>query len=103
MTDLRTRLKELLKGMFHRHHPDDEIYDEIHITCQERYKTSGLSGDEWRFGWRVEFKFKGQVVFSNSFTRLSTAVSSLPWFFLTAGENGDTNVAETGFSIRGGR
>ena len=30
-------------------HPDDEWYDEVRIVTVPRYKTSGLSGDEWRF------------------------------------------------------
>ena len=43
-------------------HPDDVFYDEAKIVTVERYKTSGLSGDEWRFSYKVELYRKGQLV-----------------------------------------
>lgn len=39
----------LEKAMHYKRHPDFETYDRITIDTVERYKTSGLSGDEWRF------------------------------------------------------
>lgn len=41
--------------------PDAQPFDEIRITTQPRYKTSGLSGDEWRISSRTQFLRKGTV------------------------------------------
>lgn len=38
--------------------------DRIEIKAENRWKTSGLSGDEWRYGVRVDLYRKGKVVFS---------------------------------------
>lgn len=43
-------------------HPDDSFYDDVQITVVERYKTSGLSGDEWRFSYLIELRRKGVTV-----------------------------------------
>lgn len=42
-------------------HEDDEWYDEVAISCEERWKESEMSGDEWRFTYVAEFKRKGHV------------------------------------------
>ncbi len=44
-----------------RRHPDDKYTDEARIRVVERYKTSDLSGDEWRFSYVVELSRKGVV------------------------------------------
>ncbi len=43
-------------------HPDDSFFDDCRIRTVERYKTSGLSGDGWRFSYAVELCRKGAVV-----------------------------------------
>lgn len=52
-----------------KRHPEDHWFDECRIegkygpilrmVCVERWKTSGLSGDEWRFGYRWEIRKNG--------------------------------------------
>ena len=42
--------------------PDAQGCDEIRITTVPRYKTSGLSGDEWRISSKIEFIRKGKVI-----------------------------------------
>lgn len=39
--------------------PDAQAFDEIRIRTVPRYKTSGLSGDEWRISAVTEFYRKG--------------------------------------------
>lgn len=73
----------------YKRHRNDEYIDEISIRTVERWKESELSGDEWRFSAVVEFKRKGQVVYSRSFAKMEWAAQALPWFFLTAGESED--------------
>ncbi len=50
------------KTVFHKRLRDFESFDEIRLKVVPRYKTSGLSGDEWRTGVLIEFMFKGQVI-----------------------------------------
>ena len=64
-------------------HPDDEYIDEISIQTVPRYKTSGLSGDEWRVSARVQFKRKGLVISEKMVSSIEAAASYLPWGLLT--------------------
>jgi hypothetical protein len=70
----------------HRRHEDDEYIDSIKIDLVPRFKTSGLSGDEWRVSARVRFFRKGHLVWERAFSKLSTAVNALSWFWMVAGE-----------------
>lgn len=47
-------------------HPDDPFIDSVRIQIVERYKTSGISGDEWRFSYVVEMIRKGACVASKA-------------------------------------
>jgi hypothetical protein len=67
------------KSIFHRPHSDAEGVDEIRMKVVPRFKTSGLSGDEWRVSTLVEFFRKGVKVYERSFHRLSDAAKFLPW------------------------
>lgn len=73
-------------------HEDDEMYDEIKIKMVPRYKTSELSGDEWRVSANLEFYLKGELIFQRSFSRLETAIAALPWFFKAADEQGECDL-----------
>ncbi len=42
--------------------PDAQAFDEVRITTVPRYKTSGMSGDEWRMSAKIQFMRKGRVV-----------------------------------------
>lgn len=62
---------------YKRHH-DDEWYDEIRISIKPRYKTSGMSGDEWRLSARVEIFRKGVLLKERSFSKMHYAADFLP-------------------------
>jgi hypothetical protein len=56
---------------------DDEWIDEIKIDVVPRYKTSGLSGDEWRISGRIRLKRKGVVLKERFLSKLDYAVDFL--------------------------
>jgi hypothetical protein len=59
---------------------DDEFVDEIRVTTVPRFKTSGLSGDEWRFSVEAVALRKGREVGRRSWNRLDWALQRLlPW------------------------
>ena len=62
----------------YKRHDDDEWIDEVRIITVPRYKTSGMSGDEWRFSAKVELLRKGIVLFVRSFSKLHYAIDFLP-------------------------
>lgn len=65
-----------------------EGIDEITIKQTPRFKTSGLSGDEWRVSAVVTFKRKGQVVYERPVHRMEEAAAFLPWLLrVEVGEN----------------
>jgi hypothetical protein len=63
---LREKFADTKKGMLGQvlfvRHPEDEWYDMIVTEIIERYKTSGLSGDEWRFSYVARIFWKGQQI-----------------------------------------
>jgi len=44
-------------------HPDDVRFDRIEVRLVERWKTSGLSGDEWRFSTIIELYRRGRRLY----------------------------------------
>jgi len=56
---------------------DDEGIDHIELTVVPRYKTSGMSGDEWRVSTEVKFFRKGVLLWGRSFSRLEWAIAFL--------------------------
>lgn len=59
---------------------DDEFVDEIRITTVPRFKTSGLSGDEWRTSVEVVVYRKGREIGRRSWGRIEHALARLkPW------------------------
>jgi len=63
--------------LFHRRHPDFEAFDKIELTQEPRYKTSSLSGDEWRTSIRAKFFFKGVLVHETRFRDMNCAIMLL--------------------------
>ena len=53
--------------------PDAQAFDEVRIVTVPRYKTSGLSGDEWRISARIELYRKGKVIHSEFYRNVETA------------------------------
>lgn len=78
-----------------RHH-DDEFFDEIRIWQKPRYKTSALSGDEWRVSAVVELYRKGTLVYSEHRRDIATAVGFLPGVLVLARENLPPDMLEVG-------
>lgn len=70
------------KPLWHRRHKEWEPFDRITIDLVERYKTSGLSGDEWRFNACIEFWFKGEVVHRELARDITEAAAALPYHIL---------------------
>ena len=62
-----------------RLHHDDEWYDEVRITTIPRYKTSNLSGDEWRTSAQVQILRKGVVLAEQRFSKVDVAARWLVW------------------------
>jgi hypothetical protein len=56
--------------------PDAQGFDEIRLVTIPRYKTSELSGDEWRISVHYQFYRKGALVHaSGGFRNMETAVA----------------------------
>lgn len=68
-----------MKDYFDKRHRDDEGFDRITIEVVPRFKTSGLSGDEWRVSSVIRFYRKGVQVFERGFSSMENAVRFLPW------------------------
>lgn len=71
---------------YERHH-DDEYFDEIIIRTRPRWKTSGMSGDEWRVSASVTIKRKGHTIFETSFNKIRSAAAFLPGIVLSLFEH----------------
>jgi len=67
-------------------HPDDEGVDAITIEVVPRFKTSGMSGDEWRVSARICAYRKGELVGEKSLSCMESAVNALPWLWMTKSE-----------------
>lgn len=67
----------------YKRHEDDEIIDAISFEIVPRYKTSHLSGDEWRISTVVKLKRKGTVMVERSYHTMRAAAAHLPWLFGT--------------------
>lgn len=68
--------------------PDAQGFDEVRITTVPRYKTSGLSGDEWRISGRIQLCRKGRVVHEESYRDVETAAKYLPIVIAKAQDEG---------------
>lgn len=63
--------------MHHKRHRDHETFDEVRIRTVIRRKESHLSGDEYRTSAVVELIHKGQVVVTERYRDVQTAVQCL--------------------------
>lgn len=62
--------------------PDAQPFDEIRITTIPRYKTSGMSGDEWRISAKVQLLRKGRIVHEDiGLSNIKAAIDFLPSIF----------------------
>jgi hypothetical protein len=72
-------MTELMRGL--KLHHDDEGVDRIEIDIVPRFKTSDLSGDQWRVSARLRAYRKGELVGEQSYHNMETAVCFL-WAIL---------------------
>ena len=68
-----------MKYIVSRAHSDSEGVDKIMIDVIPRYKTSELSGDEWRISARIQFYKKGEMIYETSLRYIHDAAQFLPW------------------------
>lgn len=85
----KRKQKESIEGYKHKRVHADDWFDEVSITTVPRYKTSGLSGNEWRQSALVQLKRKGDVIYERRFNKVSTAAAWLSWGLMTVGETED--------------
>lgn len=67
--------------------PHAQGFDEVRIKTVPRYKTSGMSGDEWRISAQVEFFHKGKVVYTTRAGDVTRACQILDRLYDEAVEN----------------
>lgn len=79
------------KRLSHKRLPKFEMADEIRIRIVPRYKTSGMSGDEWRHHAQIEFMFKGAVVHEAGYRDIDAAVMAVGRELLTVHDRGMTD------------
>ena len=61
-----------------------EAFDTISLVVVPRFKTSGLSGDEWRQSVVAVYYFKGKLVHQASYRDMQNALMYLPHDWLEA-------------------
>jgi len=71
---------------FHKRLPRFESFDRFELVVVPRYKTSGLSGDEWRQSIAIRFYFKGELVHEDGAHTMRAAIAFLGWKWATAQE-----------------
>lgn len=74
--------------MWHKRLRGFEWIDRVELDIVPRWKTSGVSGDEWRQGVRVRGWFKGVQVLEYTCSDMATAAAVLPARMLEAGDSG---------------
>ena len=77
----------------HERLPDFETFDEIRMYVVPRYKTSGMSGDEWRQHVQVDFFFKGVKTFEFGCRDMSAATMLVGARMIEAGDHGISDKA----------
>lgn len=69
--------------------PDAQGFDEIRLVTVPRFKSSYLSGDEWRIHVSLQFCRKGRIVHEEfGGHKMDTAVQMLGQKYLRAGDDG---------------
>lgn len=76
--------------------PDAQAFDEVRIITIPRYKTSGLSGDEWRISARMQFLRKGVVHHEVSVGSVETACGMAYAEYVKAVDDGKAYFAGDG-------
>jgi hypothetical protein len=66
--------------------PDGQLFDEISITTVPRFKTSGLSGDQWRISAKIEMKRKGKTLVEEHYRDVETALKFVQYLWCKAAD-----------------
>ncbi len=66
---------------------DENIIDDVRICIVPRYKTSEMSGDEWRVSAMVELRRKDDLMCTRRYGSVEAAVAHLPWLLMTWSED----------------
>ncbi len=78
--------------------PDAQAFDEIRIFTVPRYKTSGMSGDEWRIHAECQFYRKGKLIHSEGCSNMQTAAGLLYSWYVGATDAGKGYFAGDGIT-----
>ncbi len=85
-------MDKLEEKLHHALAPDRQMFDEVRIVTVPRYKTSGLSGDEWRISAMVQFIKKGTIVAERGFSNVDTAIELLSMMRVQWAEMGEGEI-----------
>lgn len=77
------------KRVRHALKPDAQGFDEVRLITRPRYKSSGLSGSEWRISVHAEFYRKGKLIHEEFCGHnMEGAVHAVGWKYGVAGDEG---------------
>ncbi len=77
-----------MENIQHALKPDAQGFDEVRITTVPRYKTSGLSGNEWRISGVCQLLRKGKVIHEFGMADVKNCAYALPYHIMKAGDDG---------------
>lgn len=64
-------------GIMNTELSNDPFVDQVVIKTEPRFKTSHLSGNEWRFSYRVLLYRKGKIIHDEEYCSMDNAMRSL--------------------------
>lgn len=91
---IEIKLGDQQKPWRHMHH-DYQPVDEVRIVTVPRYKTSGLSGDEWRISAKIQYLKKGVVIYERSTRNIESALRYGDWWLTEWLEQGNYSAGRT--------
>ena len=91
-------MSKLKERIYHRRLPEFESFDRIELQVVPRYKTSDMSGDEWRQHVSVKFYFKGELVHETGWNSMRNALMLLSGEWVRAQEPIPSRVIEMEYS-----
>lgn len=77
-----------MENINHAHKPDAQAFDEIRIVTIPRYKSSGMSGDEWRISGEIQLMRKGKIVVSERMSNVENCAYALGLVLMRAKDDG---------------
>ena len=78
--------------------PDAQAFDEVRIETVPRWKTSGMSGDEWRISAVARFYRKGQMIFEEHCRNVQTACGLVYGWYVSGSDDGKGYFAGDGLT-----